>query len=96
MSPPEADSVASVVQLGCTCVVLQVAPVTAQHIFKLVTMGAYTGNHIFRSAHDELLHLLVARRTAALSPSQIVSAVRQVGAGLAPTCLTAAGSTAYG
>lgn len=28
--------------------VLQVAPVTAQHIFKLVAMGAYTGNHIFR------------------------------------------------
>ncbi|WIA22708.1 hypothetical protein OEZ86_009671 [Tetradesmus obliquus] len=25
-----------------------VAPVTAQHIFKLVAMGAYTGNHIFR------------------------------------------------
>lgn len=31
-------------------VLLQVAPVTAQHIFKLVTLGAYTGNHIFRSA----------------------------------------------
>jgi hypothetical protein len=28
--------------------VSQVAPVTAQHIFKLVAMGAYTGNHIFR------------------------------------------------
>jgi hypothetical protein len=26
----------------------QVAPVTAQHIFKLVTLGAYNGNHIFR------------------------------------------------
>jgi hypothetical protein len=25
-----------------------VAPVTARHIFKLVTQGAYTGNHIFR------------------------------------------------
>lgn len=26
----------------------EVAPVTAQHIFKLVTMGAYIGNHFFR------------------------------------------------
>eukprot|EP00882_Tetradesmus_deserticola_P021897 GHRQ01023734.1.p1 GENE.GHRQ01023734.1~~GHRQ01023734.1.p1 ORF type:complete len:183 (-),score=25.29 GHRQ01023734.1:230-778(-) len=27
---------------------VQVAPITAQHIFKLVAMGAYTGNHFFR------------------------------------------------
>ncbi|GBF92641.1 peptidyl-prolyl cis-trans isomerase [Raphidocelis subcapitata] len=26
----------------------EVAPVTARHIFKLVSVGAYTGNHIFR------------------------------------------------
>eukprot|EP00882_Tetradesmus_deserticola_P006831 GHRQ01007194.1.p1 GENE.GHRQ01007194.1~~GHRQ01007194.1.p1 ORF type:complete len:263 (+),score=64.24 GHRQ01007194.1:203-991(+) len=26
----------------------EVAPITAQHIFKLVAMGAYTGNHFFR------------------------------------------------
>lgn len=34
----------------CAFVLLQVAPITAQHIFKLVTLGAYTGNHIFRCA----------------------------------------------
>ena len=30
------------------CISGKVAPITAQHIFKLVSLGAYTGNHFFR------------------------------------------------
>jgi cyclophilin family peptidyl-prolyl cis-trans isomerase len=58
---------------------LQVAPVTAQHIFKLVAMGAYTGNHIFRVDKGFVAQVadVAGGRNVAMDAQQQVSAASQ-------------------
>lgn len=56
---------------------LQVAPITVQHIFKLVTLGAYSGNHIFRVDKGFVAQVadVVGGRTYPMDALQQVSSV---------------------
>jgi cyclophilin family peptidyl-prolyl cis-trans isomerase len=65
-----------VARLVMACVsALQVAPVTVQHIFKLVALGAYTGNHIFRVDKGFVAQVadVVGGRNLAMDAQQQVS-----------------------
>eukprot|EP00775_Hariotina_reticulata_P003285 gene3285-3562_t len=56
-----------------------VAPITAQHIFRLVTLGAYTGNHVFRVDKGFVAQVAdVAGRTYALNGEQQLHAKKTV------------------